>query len=344
VRKRRLDLIGHALGVARARADPGQVRQLLLGAAAGAGRLLGILVAERIEAEAATFGDLDRAFDRLGSAPEQARHLGRFLQVALGVGRQAKAGRVDGAVLAHAGERVQERPARGHVHAHVVGRNQRGTAGRGAFGQMLEAPRIVAAVEHLAGQIAGAGKAPAEPGKRLLKRGIGVLGRQDDEHLAFAVVFQLRQGEATIALLGAALAECQQAAEAAVGGPVARIAQHLGTVLGHQARADQQLEARLLGSRVGAHHAGQGVAVGDAQRGQAQRLGGEHQLVRMRAAAQEAVVAGHLQLGISGHGGGHGGKSVRWRTRGTNGVPATASHNCLSAVTSVVSHVSAQAT
>ncbi len=79
----------------------------------------------------------------------------------------------------------------------------------------------------------------AEAREGLAEGEIEALRRQDDEHLALPMVFQLRQGEPAIALLGAPLAERQQAAQAAVGGPVGRIAQHLGPVLGYEARADQ---------------------------------------------------------------------------------------------------------
>ena len=108
------------------------------------------------------------------------------------------------------------------------------------------------------------------------------------------MVLDLGQGEAARALLGAPLAQRQQAAEPAVGGAVGWIAQQLRPVLGHQPRADQQLEPGLLGGDVGAHHPGEGIAVGDAERGQPQRLGAQHQLVRMGAATQEGVIAGDL--------------------------------------------------
>ena len=50
---------------------------------------------------------------------------------------------------------------------------------------------------------------------------------------------------------------------------------------------------------VGAHHAGQRVVVGDADRGKPQFAGLMHILLRMRAAAQEREVGGDADLGIA---------------------------------------------
>ncbi len=52
----------------------------------------------------------------------------------------------------------------------------------------------------------------------------------------------------------------------------------------------------------GPHDAGDAVAVGDRDRGVAERRRGHHQLVGMRGAAQEREIAGDLQLGIAGAG------------------------------------------
>jgi hypothetical protein len=254
----RLDRARHAAGIACRRADPGQMGELLLGAAAGVGQLLGVFVAELVETEAAAFGDLEGARDRPGVVPEQARHLGRALEVALGVDLEPEAGLIDGAMLAHATQRVQERPARGRVQAHVVAGDQRGAAGRGQVVQIAERTRVAAAVEDLPGQIAGSGEAPAQARQGRAEpraQRVRFVGRQHDQHLAFAVVLQLRQGEPAIALLGAPLAQGQQAAQPAVGGAVGRVAEHLRPILGRQPGADQQLEPGLLGGDMGAHHA-----------------------------------------------------------------------------------------
>ena len=57
----------------------------------------------------------------------------------------------------------------------------------------------------------------------------------------------------------------------------------------------------LLGRRVRAHHAGQRVAVGDADGGQPQLRRLPDHLLRMRGPAQEREVGGGHQLGEGGH-------------------------------------------
>jgi hypothetical protein len=75
-------------------------------------------------------------------------------------------------------------------------------------------------------------------------------------------------------------------------------------VLRHEveAGADHEADADLLGGDVRPHHAGERIAIGQRERGEAELGGAQHQLFGMRAAAQEREVAGDLQLGVGGHG------------------------------------------
>jgi hypothetical protein len=82
-----------------------------------------------------------------------------------------------------------------------------------------------------------------------------------------------------------------------------------------QSRADDQLDPLfdryrrqaflfflfviLVHRRIGAHDTGQRIAVGDADRVMAERDRLLDQLARMRAATQEAVVGGDLELGLT---------------------------------------------
>ena len=61
-----------------------RLRRLALGH-----RLVGIFVTKLVEREGAGFGDLDGALERILVAFEQARHLVRRFQVALGIGFEA---------------------------------------------------------------------------------------------------------------------------------------------------------------------------------------------------------------------------------------------------------------
>ena len=306
-------LVGHGLAhvlgyaswkaigrIALPRARPGQVHQLLLRAAALAGGLVGILVAQLVEGEVAARGDLQGPRDGLGIGPEQPRHLGRRLQVPFGIGLEAEAGLVDAAVLADASHEVEQGLAPGMVQAHVVGRDQGRGAGPGQAGQALEARPVVAPVEHAGGQVAGQPRGLPGEGLELPGEGrVGDLRRQDDEDLALGRGLDIRQDQVAVALLRPALAQGQQPGEPAIGGPVAGIAEDLRPVPGHQAGADQKPQAGLLGRDMGAHHPGQAVAVGHPDGGMAEGRGGGDQLARMRAAAQEAVVGRDLQLGVT---------------------------------------------
>jgi hypothetical protein len=69
-----------------------------------------------------------------------------------------------------------------------------------------------------------------------------------------------------------------------------------------EAGADHEADADLLGGDVRPHHAGERIAIGQRERGQAELGGAQDQLLRVRAPAQEREVAGDLQLGVAGHG------------------------------------------
>ena len=142
-----LDLVGDAAGVAPGRPGPGKTDQFLLGGAAVGDRIDGILVAQLVQAEGAAPGDLGRAGDGARIVAEQPRHLLGRLQVALGVGEQAEAGVMDGAVLADAGEHVLQGPAPGRVRMHVVGRHQGCAAVLGKPGEGGHPAGVVATIK-----------------------------------------------------------------------------------------------------------------------------------------------------------------------------------------------------
>jgi hypothetical protein len=77
---------------------------------------------------------------------------------------------------------------------------------------------------------------------------------------------------------------------------------------GHlELRADDQLQPHFLGRDVGAHHAGHRAFVGQRQRGIAQGVRTQHQLVGLAGAAQEREVRQAPQLRIGrDHGVAHG--------------------------------------
>lgn len=141
----------------------------------------------------------------------------------------------------------------------------------------------------------------AGPGIRLrVKRlaPVPVRRRQQDQHLARSMGRDVRDAETALALGRATLTERQETAEAAPGGAIGRIAEKPRAAVQVEAGAGQEAQAHLLGRCVRAHHAGDGVAVGEAERGDAECLGVGDELVRMRAAFEERKVGDGLQLGI----------------------------------------------
>ena len=104
----------------------------------------------------------------------------------------------------------------------------------------------------------------------------------------------------------AALAAGQQLAEPAIGGTVARIDQDVGRAVDeNEARADQKLwlvlDLGVIQFLPGAHHTGQRVVIGNADRGNAELAGLMHIGARIGAAAQEGEIGGDADLGITGN-------------------------------------------
>ena len=105
--------------------------------------------------------------------------------------------------------------------------------------------------------------------------------------------------EQALRLAAAPLAERQQAAEPAIGGPVGRVDQERGAVGQVEPAADDQPHARRLRRLVRADDAGEAVAVGDRQGLDAEhgRLG--EQLLARAGAAQEREMRRALELGVA---------------------------------------------
>ena len=100
------------------------VERLLLGRKALA-QFVGIVVAQLVEREGEAVEEAQRLGHGLGRFGEQPRHLGAGLEVALGIGGEARPGRVERRALADAGQHVGERPPLGCVHGDVVGGDER---------------------------------------------------------------------------------------------------------------------------------------------------------------------------------------------------------------------------
>src|SRR3546814_10481724 len=108
---------------------------------------LRIIVTQLVQREATARGDLQRVDKRFRPGAEEVRHLRRALQGALGIGLEAVAGRIDGAVLADASDGVEQWLAAGGVHAHVVAGGKPDTDLLRQPRQRGESPVVVALVE-----------------------------------------------------------------------------------------------------------------------------------------------------------------------------------------------------
>src|SRR5262249_5660699 len=128
---------------------------------------------------------------------------------------------------------------------------------------------------------------------------------------------QVLEKEDALGLLAAAFADGEQAGEAAPGIAVLRIGENVRRAVREaQPRADDEFQCRqrdalglsliadviipLLELAIGAHHAGDAVAISDADTGQAQREGLQDELFWMRRAAQEREIGRDRELRIGG--------------------------------------------
>ena len=139
---------------------------------------------------------------------------------------------------------------------------------------------------------------PKQGAKVGFEGGIGSVRRQQDGDLAGEEGDDFGEAQIASSLDRPTLAQGQQLAEAAVSGPVLWIADHLRAVARDQPRSHQQRQVGFLGRRMGAHHPGQGVAVGHAERRQPQCLGRRDQLLGVRSGSQEREVGRRNQLGV----------------------------------------------
>ena len=215
-----------------------------------------------------------------GMAPEEPLHLLGRLQVPLGAGEAMEAQLLDGAAEADGGDDVLQRPPLGHVIVHVVGGDEaHAHPGREIveIGEALRHRRRGTASSRRGSS--GRRRGAASWRRRSWKAGSSSFSRrQDDGEDVLGEFREVVEGEIALALGGAAIALASAAATAACsprGSSDRRAGNNRRCV--SMSRADQQLDARqmlaaflpvkILHRRIGAHDAGQRVAVGDADRG-----------------------------------------------------------------------------
>ena len=126
-------------------------------------RLLGIFVAQFVEAEAAALDDFEAARDR-SSWPRNSRAIsaaGFRWRSALAARRKPASAIVQ--CFADAGQHILQRPPLGDVVEHVVGRDERQPGRLGESREAGEAAHIVAAIEVMRGEIGAAREIRRDP-------------------------------------------------------------------------------------------------------------------------------------------------------------------------------------
>ena len=204
--ERRAHALGQAFGVALGRARPGQPLQRLLRSERGIVALLGILVGELVEREAAALGDLQRPRERLRIAAEQPVHLLGRLQVAVGVAFAPVAERVDGDVVADAGDDILQDAPAGLVEEDVVGHDRRHPQPRGEVCELVEPELVVRPSpqrQRHVGAVAEGLAQSAQPQPAFL---VGEVRHQDRDQ-AVAIGDEIAPLEMALALAGAPFAE-----------------------------------------------------------------------------------------------------------------------------------------
>ncbi len=235
--------------------------------------------------------------------------------MALGIGVKPPPGRVEGQLLADAEQHVGQGTPFGRVHQDVVGGEEPGSRAARQGGAGREPSPETRPVEM-------GGREP-HPARRRLDQGphdivadrgggrpVLVPGRafHHDQLQTPDAIEEVRQGEVAATLLGALVAEREEAGQAAIGFAVLRIGQDVGRAVGEdEPRPDHDAEIRLgrnplLGEAIGPHDPGQRVAVRDADAGEPERMGLGHQFLRMGGAAQKGEIGRDGQFGEACHG------------------------------------------
>ena len=288
---------GNALRPAQLRTPGHQLPQVAVGIVARGHHLLGVLVAQLVQAELAQVGNAQRLFQQ--GRRVEALQLPQRAQVALAVAGPSPTQLLDAGVVPERAEHVVQGLACGGVHLHVAAGHQ-GQAGLpGQPAQGLVATHFVVAQQVADPQPypppAQAGQLqPVGPGGRVAIRG------QPDQQAALEMKDHVPQTGPVLPLGAAPPGHTDQPRQLAVGGPRRRQGHQFYPLFQGEFTADDELEAQLPGRHVGLHRARQGALVGDGQRPVAQRRGLLHQLMGVGGAAQEAVTAQAVEFGV-GH-------------------------------------------
>ena len=271
--------------------------QVTAGALALGHYLLGVFVAQLIQAEIAQAGNV-QALVKQGRRV-QALQGGKLTQVPLAVTQAPATELLDAGVVLQRREHVVQRFARCNMHAHIAAGHQRNGQRLRHGLQGLVAAHLVVAQQVAHAQPEAIAAQPLEL-QAVGARGVVVPLGQPDEQAALEMKDNIAQG-GTVFTFGAAPARhADKAGELAVGRAVGHQRQQAYAFFQPQLAADNEFKAGFLRRHVGLHHARQRAFIGNSQRRVAEPGGARHQLVRVGRAAQEAVTAQAMEFGV-GH-------------------------------------------
>ncbi len=329
----RFYFLWNAAGIAFRRALPGMGGEGFMRRGVGRVRLVGIFVSQFIEGKPAPGGNFKGPRHRVFIALVEALNFGPALEMAFRIGAEAIARLGDPAFLADAGEHILQRLAFRRVIEAVADAHQR----RAYLLRKPRKPRQTARVSAVEQQGRAekhrAGKIRPQRGERFA-HGVQIAHpREKNENLPLAMAGDVIQPEMTHPLGRAAVAACEQFAQASIGRPVRGQADNLMALAKHQPRAGNKLSTKFLRLHMTAHDPGKAVAVGDGDGFEPQRMGLGNHLAGVRGAAQKTEIAGRGQFRITAHGNspcmnhwqGASRRSLRPRRKIQKRVPAPAS-------------------
>ena len=293
-----LDLCRHAIGPARSRFLPGQRLQPALRAVPGRDGLVGIFIAEFVEAKVDPRQNIETGGDGLRTIGEQSRHFGRRFQMAFGVGRQPPPGIDQPGLFADAGQHIVEMALIGGGIERRVDRDNRHPDGEGGAAQRCQPAAVAPGTRH--GQ-----RQPDAPRRQHRQVGKAIRASGDEQQVVGAGA-EIGEMENAIALDGAAVAERQQPAQPPPAGAVDRIGDDVRRGVGKdQPGADDEPEIGEPGiahRHVGAHDTGDAVTIGNADAGMAEGLRHQHHVSGRRRAGEKAEMRRRRQFGKAGGG------------------------------------------
>ncbi len=290
--------VGHALRIALRGAFPCELHQRLLRREVRLAALFRILVLELREQEGAALCDPDCARKRFRVARKQAVHLFGWFEKTIRVPLTPEAEGVDRHVVADGGDDILHDATPRFVKQHVIGHDGLDAQRRREVRQLVQPELVVRPAAQRQCEVAAIAERLAQAAQPFGAGRVGVI-REKDGDQALAIGDDIAPLEMALRLAGAALAFRQQAAQPRIGGAIGRIGQQREAVSEVEAAANDEAHARHLGGFMRPDDAGQGIAVDNAERLDAEHGRLREQFFGAARSPQKREVRRRLQLDIA---------------------------------------------